>query len=378
MGGAIAHEVVIAGAGIAGASLAYFLAQGGITDVLVLEREDRPGRHASGRSAEALVEVELDPVWQPLLCRGAGFLRRPPPGFAGGQAIVRATGVVNLMDGGERTALEAALPALRSRGVSAEVLEPAALRRRLPFLSEDDLAGALWLPRSGRLAVAALLGGYLEAARAAGATVWLDTEVTEVVTMGGRITGVQTTRGEIRCRTLVNAAGAWAGPLGRLAGGRPIQLEPRRRTVISFDAPEGMAADGWPLVSYDSRGIYLAPEGHGLLASPMDEDPVAACDAQPDPARVAQALERLGRLAAPLVPAEVRAARAGLRTFAPDHHPVVGDDPDRPGLFWLAGQGGWGIETSPALGQLAAALLAGQPLAPDLAEVAPACAPTRF
>lgn len=378
MAAAAEHEVVIAGAGIAGASLAYFLARAGVPDVLVLEREDRPGRHASGRSAEALVEVELDPVWQPLLSRGAAFLRQPPPGFAGGQAIVRATGVVNLMDAGERSALEVALPALWSQGVRAEVLEPAALRRRLPFLTEVDVAGGLWLPRSGRLAVGALLTGYLDAARAAGAAVWLGAEISGVVTTGGRVTGVQTRRGEVRCRTLVNAAGAWAGELGARAGGRGIPLQPLRRTVISFDAPAGQAVAGWPLLSYDSRGIYVAPEGEGLLASPMDEDPVAPCDAAPDPARIALALERLGRLAAPLVPAEVRAARAGLRTFAPDHHPVVGDDPDRPGLFWLAGQGGWGIETSPALGQLGAALLTGQPLEDDLAAVAPACAPTRF
>jgi len=146
--------------------------------------------------------------------------------------------------------------------------------------------------------------------------------------------------------------------------------------VVSFDPPPGFVTEGLPLLSYDARGVYLATEGRGLIASPMDEDPVPPCDATADPAQIELALERLGRLAAPLVPRGIIAARAGLRTFAPDRRPVIGEDPARPGFFWLAGQGGTGIETSPAVGRLAAELITrGAPGDPDLAT---ALSPGRF
>ena len=369
------REVVIAGAGVAGASLAHFLTAAGVRDVLLIEREDAPARHASGRSAEALVEIELDPLWQPLVAEGARFLRRPPPGFAP-VPLLRATGEINLLDADGLAALSAGLPALRGQGIAVEVLEPDEVRRRHPFITEPDFAGASWLPDSGRIAVAALIAGYLGSAASGGAELWLDTEVTAVESEAGRVTGVVTTRGPVRCRTLVCAAGAWAGQLAALAGALPIALAPLRRTVVSFDAPDGVDAAAWPLVAHESRAIYVAPERDGLLACPMDEDPVAPCDAQPDPARVELALERLGRLAAPLRPQRIRAARAGLRTFAPDRRLVLGDDPVRPGFFWLAGQGGSGIETSPAVGRMAAEIIA-RGSASDAA-LAAALSPVRF
>ena len=369
------REVVIVGAGVAGSSLAHFLTAAGVPDVLLIEREDRPALHASGRSAEALVELELEPVWRDLVLEGARFLRQPPPEVAPG-SLVRETGVVNLMDPAERAALEAARPWFERAGVAVELLEPAELHRRLPWLTERDHAGAMFLPGSGRLRVGALIEGYLGAARGRGAEVWLGTELLAVETAGGRVVGVQTDRGPVRCRTLVCAAGPWAGAIARLAGASEVPLSPLRRTVITFDPPEGVDVAGWPLVSFDSRGIYLAPEGQHLLASPMDEDPIEACDARPTEEGIRLTLERLGRMAAPLLPRSLRGARAGLRTFAPDRHLVLGEDPALPGFIWLAGQGGWGIETSPAVGRIAAELIVtGRIADPDLAA---AVAPGRF
>lgn len=367
--------MVIVGAGIAGASLAHFLAEAGQKSVLVIEREAQPARHASGRSAEALVEVELDPIWQPLLDESAGFFRRPPPAIAR-KSLVIPTGIVNLVDGDERVVLAAAIPALRRQGIAVELLEPRDTLARLPFLSERDFAGAMFLPHSGRLAVGALMAGYLGSAQARGVSLWLGTEVVAVETSGGRVTGVETTRGRVGCRVLVSAAGAWAAAVARLAGATPVPLTPMRRTVVGFDAPPGLVTEGMPLVSYDSRGVYVATEGRGLIASPMDEDPVPPCDARPHVEQVQLAVERLGRLAAPLVPRQIRAARAGLRTFAPDRRLVIGEDPARPGFFWLAGQGGTGIETSPAVGRLAAEMLIRGRIAD--ANLAAALSPARF
>ncbi len=367
--------MVIVGAGIAGASLAHFLAEAGQSSVLVVEREARPAHHASGRSAEALVEVELDPIWQPLLDESARFFRRPPPAVAG-RSLVSATGIVNLVDEGERAALAAAIPALHQKGIAIELLSPRDTLARLPFISERDFAGAMFLPESGRLAVGALVAGYLGAARSRGVELWLDTEVVAVETAAGRVSAVETSRGRVACRVLVSAAGAWAGGLAQLAGATAIELVPMQRTVVSFDAPPGFATEGLPLLSYDARGVYLATEGRGLIASPMDEEPVAPCDAAPHPAQIQLALERLGRLAAALVPREIRSARAGLRTFAPDRRLVIGEDPARPGFFWLAGQGGTGIETSPAVGRLAAELLTRGAIADS--DLAAALSPARF
>lgn len=369
------REVVIVGAGIAGASLAHFLAEAGVKDVLLVEREARPAHHASGRSAEALVEVDPDPLWQHLLLEGHAFLRQPPPSIARAP-LCRATGVMNLLEDFERDALEAGLTDLRRLGVVADIVEPAIARDIFPWLSARDFAGALYLPRSGRVSADALMGGFLGSARSRGAELWLSTEVTAVDTSSGRVSAVHTTRGEVRCRTLVCAAGAWAPDVARMAGALPVPLTALRRTVVSFDPPPGVEVAGWPLVSFDSRGIYLASEGAGIIASPMDQDPVAACDAMPSPDRVALALERLDQLAAPLVPQGLRAARAGLRTFAPDRRLVLGEDPVRAGFFWLAGQGGNGIETSPAVGRLAAELLTRGAIAD--AALAAAVSPARF
>ncbi len=363
------------GVGVAGASLAHFLAEAGQKGVLVIERESQPAFHASGRSAEALVEVELDPIWQPLLLESARFFRWPPPAVAR-RSLLLPTGIINLIDGNERVVTAAALPEIRRLGIAAELLEPRDVRARLPFVSERDFAGALFLPHSGRLAVGALMAGYLGSARARGVEVWLGTEVTAVDTAGGRVCAVETSRGRVGCRLLVDAAGAWAAGLARMAGATPVELAPMRRTVVAFDPPPGFATDGMPLVSYDSRGVYVATEGRGLIASPMDEDPLPPCDAEAHPAGVQLALERLGRLAASLVPRQIRAARAGLRTFAPDRRLVIGEDPARPGFFWLAGQGGTGIETSPAVGRMAAEMIARGGIA-DV-ELAAALSPARF
>jgi D-arginine dehydrogenase len=200
--------------------------------------------------------------------------------------------------------------------------------------------------------------------------------VVGVETSAGRVCGVETSRGHVECETLVCAAGAWAGSLARLAPATCVPLTAMRRTVISFDAPTGLDLAGMPLLSYDARGIYLATEGRGLLASPMDEDPMPACDAQPHATQIQLTLERLGRLAAPLVPRQITRARAGLRTFAPDRRPVIGEDPALPGFFWLAGQGGSGIETSPALGRLAAELITRGAIADR--DLAAALTPARF
>ena len=157
-----------------------------------------------------------------------------------------------------------------------------------------------------------------------------------------------TGEGDLRARFVVNAAGAWAGKLAALAGASPIAIVAHRRTIVTFAAP--IDVRHWPMVHSDDDHLYFVPESGGLLLSPMDEDAMEPCDARPDDEVIARGLARLASLAPSLVPQTLRRKWSGLRSFAPDRVPVVGEDPRVHGFFGLAGQGGCGIETSGAIG----------------------------
>ena len=347
-------EVIIVGGGIAGASLAYFLTERGVTDVLLLEREPQPGYHATGRSAATLSELDVVATWRELKVLGARFLRHPPPGFAETPLVV-PSGVMLLFREPEWSALRQAAPAIEQAGIRLVLLSPAEAVARVPVLLVERFAGAALVPDDGHIDVHALLWGYLGHARRRGVEQRFGVEVRGVRVEAGRCTGVLTADGELAARWVVNAAGAWAGRVGVLAGAAPIALVPRRRTIVTFAAPVDVR--GWPLVQSDADRLYFAPESGGLLLSPMDEEPMEPCDARPDDEVIAQGFARLAGLAPSLVPQALRRRWSGLRTFAPDRVPVAGEDPRVPGFFWLAGQGGAGIETSGALGPVAADLL---------------------
>ncbi len=339
-------EVIIVGGGIAGASLAYFLTERGVTDVLLLEREPQPGYHATGRSAATLSELDVVATWRELKVLGARFLRHPPPGFAETPLVV-PSGVMLLFREPEWSALRQAAPAIEQAGIRLVLLSPAEAVARVPVLLVERFAGAALVPDDGHIDVHALLWGYLGHARRRGVEQRFGVEVRGVRVEAGRCTGVLTADGELAARWVVNAAGAWAGRVGVLAGAAPIALVPHRRTIVTFAAPVDVR--GWPLVQSDADRLYFAPESGGLLLSPMDEEPMEPCDARPDDEVIAQGFARLAGLAPSLVPQALRRRWSGLRTFAPDRVPVAGEDPRVPRFFWLAGQGGAGIETSGAL-----------------------------
>jgi D-arginine dehydrogenase len=349
-------EVIIVGCGIAGASLAYFLTEQCLKDVLVLEREEMPGQHATGRSASVL--VEMDPVFPVFLLknRSAGFLRNPPNRFSP-YPLLSASGILALYPEPQWSAAMEQATLIREYGVEARLLAPDRVLSRVPILNPDSFCGGLFLPQDGRIDTHELLWSYLRHARRQGADLRCGEEVLGFSNEPRRCTGVVTTRGEYRARVTVNAAGAWAGVLSRSAGAAPIPLTPKRRTLFQFASPEGTNPGHWPLVSHDSLGLYFKPESGGICASPMDTDPMEPCDARPDDLVIAKALERMKRLAPGLVPRSLKRKWAGLRTFAPDNAFVVGEDPLLKGFFWLAGQGGAGIETSPTVGRIASDLI---------------------
>jgi len=349
-------DVVIIGGGIAGASLAYFLTERGVTNVALLERESQHGYHSTGRSAASLVEFDPIPAVQALKAMGGKFLRNPPAGFADNPVLI-PTPVMILFRRPVLSVFDFSADGLRRDGVAFQPLSCAESKARVPALLLEEPERALMLTACGRIDVHELLTSYLRQARHRGAVVRTGSEARAIVVENGRCRAVVTDAETLRTRCVVNAAGAWAGPVASMAGAIPIRLEPRRRTIVTFAAAPGLDVSGWPFLISESDQLYFAPESGGLMLSPMDQVPTLPCDAQPDDEVIAAALERLRALAPAIVPRTLKRKWAGLRTFSPDSVPVVGADPRVPGFFWLAGQAGFGIESSPAIGQIAADLI---------------------
>jgi len=261
---------------------------------------------------------------------------------------------------------------------ATRALDAVESRSLCPVLREDYVAGAVYEPDCSDIDVAGLHQGYLRLFRAREGRLVTNAEV-HALARTGNDWSVRAGSETYRAPLLINAAGAWADSVAALAGIAPIGLEPRRRTAVLVDPPPGMAVAAWPFVSDIEERFYFKPEAGSLFLSPADETPSPPVDAQPDEWDVATAVERM-ETATTLQIDRLKARWAGLRTFAADRVPVVGFGA-APGFFWLAGQGGYGIQTSPALGRAAAALALGLPLPPELTacgvEAAP-MSPIRF
>lgn len=365
------YDVIIIGGGIAGASLASFLADEGIGDVLILERETQLAVHATGRSAASISAFDENEVVLDLKILGSRFWRNPPAALFA-DAPLNPIGVLSLFAAEGWAALAAREAELRSRGLEFELLSAASCRAKMPVLAAPGIAGGLFISHDGRLDVHGILQSYLRHARAAGAELVLGAEVAGLLRDGPRVVGVRLPQGDVRADLVVNAAGAWAGHIGALAEASPIPLQPKRRSLFTFPGPADADFADWPMVWSDPHNVYFVPEAGSLMLSPMDQVPMQACDPSPDEETIAAAIERLRDLAPSLVPRTIRSRWSGLRTFAPDGAPVIGADPRRPGFFWLAGQGGAGIETSPAYARIAAELIAsGRTSCFDAARLAP-------
>ena len=354
------HQVVIVGGGIAGASIAYWLTEFGVSDVLLLEGEPGLGYHASGRSAALFYDALLDApdsILQAMKVQAGRFYRSLPAGFSD-EPILDESGALLLFNAESWPRLVAAAPRVRSLGVAFELLSSDEVASRYDVLDAHGFAGGVFCLQGGRLDVHQLLSSYVARARERGCEVRCGARVDAFVLNDGRCCGVEVDGERILAGTVVNAAGAWAGTVGERAGAAPVPLTPCRRSAILYDMPTGVDVTGWPFIGFEDEYVYFEPESGGVLMSPMDETPMDPCDAQPDEMAIARGVERLRRVAPRMVPRSARRRWAGLRTFAADRNPVVGEDPRRPGFFWLAGQGGHGIVTSPVLSRAAAELLA--------------------
>ena len=249
-------------------------------------------------------------------------------------------------------------------GSKLEQIDLDAAHQLCPVLRRDYASAAVVEPHAHHIDVAGLLDAYLRGFRARGGTLETRAEVTQ---LRRQQRSWELHAGEDRycAGVVVNAAGAWAEQIGRLAGAAPIGLEPLRRTAITFDPPAGVEIDRWPCLMDADEDFYLKPEGAQLLASPCDETPFPPCDVTPDDLEVALAAERV-MAATTLDLRYIRRRWAGLRSFVADRAPVIGPDPLCEGFFWLAGQGGFGIMTSSSAARSTASLIVDGVLPPDL------------
>jgi len=306
------------------------------------------------------------------------FFKSPPAGFAQ-NPLLTPRGVVFFGREEHRLRLEEHADELRSTGGRIEWLAPDVVHRRAPALKREWTQVGLHEPDAEDIDVHALLTGFLRGARASGAQLVTDAELREVEHANGTWT-LNTRAGAFRAEVLVDAAGAWADEVAGLAGAAPIGLAPLRRTAIVFECRRFQPDAGWPAAVDATESFYFRPEAGRFLASPADETPSPPCDAQPEEIDIATLIERM-HTATDFDIARITARWAGLRTFAPDRSLVAGFDAARPAFFWLAGQGGYGIQTSPAMGQLVAALIKSDPLPATLADArvdAAGLSPKRF
>jgi D-arginine dehydrogenase len=341
-------DFALVGAGMAGASLAAQLAAAGAS-VLLLEAEDAPGYHSTGRSAAFWTESYGGPGVQPLTTASGPFLKD------GG--YLKPRGALTIAQVGQEAALSRFAGRFAALGVRIDQLDREEIAALVPGLLPSWTVGA-FEPDCCDIDVARLHQDYLAAARQAGTALWCSARLSGayresdgwlLTTVDGRT---------VRAGVLVNAAGAWVDEVAVLAGIAPVGIAPFRRTVAQLRTSPA-ATDALPLVLDLDEKFYFKPESGRLWLSPHDETPSPPCDAAPEELDVAQAIDRLEQVVDWRVE-RVEHRWAGLRSFAPDRLPVYGFAPGDSGFFWFAGQGGFGIQTAPAAAELAAGLLLGE------------------
>ena len=343
-------DFLVLGAGIAGASAASLLCE--IGHVVLLEREATPGYHTTGRSAAFFTVNYGNKTIRSLTVASRQFFSNPPGDFAD-HPLMAARGILTVARADQHSEF---LQNLGEAKFSSENISEVGADEAVtlfPTLRRDSVAYAHY--ETGLyMDVDQIHGGYLRQLKVRGGKLVCGAN-TGSITRVGDVWRVTSSAGVFEAPIVINATGAWADEVAHLAGVTPIGLEPRRRTVIIFSGPPEVDLDHAPMVIDVNEDFYFKPEAGKILASPADETPSPPCDAQPEEVDVAITVERIE--AATTMPInQINHKWAGLRSFFADRTPVVGFDPSAKGFFWLAGQGGYGIMTSPAMAQAATAL----------------------
>ncbi|VVO49088.1 NAD(P)/FAD-dependent oxidoreductase [Pseudomonas fluorescens] len=351
-------DFAIIGGGIAGASLAYRLA--GQASVVVLERESQPGYHATGRSAAMFMESYGTPQIQALTRASRDFYEQPPTGFTE-HALLKPRGCLYVAGEGQQSLLQQTFDAGQAQAGNVSLIDTEQALALVPCLRPEAIVGAMLETDARDLDVHALHQGFLRAMRHAGGVLQCDAQLS-VATRESRHWHLTLADGrQLRARNLVNAAGAWADQVAQQCGVQPIGLQPCRRSAFTFDGPEGMDFSRWPAVIGIDESFYFKPDAGQLLGSPANADPVPPQDVMPEELDIATGIYHI-EAATSLTIRRPRHSWAGLRSFVADGDLVVGWDDHCEGFFWLAAQGGYGIQSAAGVSQLACAQLLDQPL----------------
>lgn len=343
-------DIVVIGAGIAGASAAAELAAD--ASVVMLEMEPQPGYHASGRSAAYFATSYGPLIVQDITASCESFLRDPPAGFTEAQLLTPRDCIWFA-----REDQAVSLAAMQANNPRLEFIDEQAIRDRVPVFTPGYLHGGLWDRRGGDIDTDALLQAYVRQFRKRGGRLFSDHRVESIKRVGDSWT-VKAGGETFSAAVVVNATGGWVEEMAALAGLPSLGIQPFRRTALTVEAPTGVNTADWPEMVDIDEEFYFKPDAGLILISPADETPTRPVDAQPEEVDVAMGVYRFEQVTG-LDIRQIRASWAGMRTFAPDRLFVTGFDPRAEGFFWLAGQGGYGVQSSPAMAKLARFLVTG-------------------
>jgi D-arginine dehydrogenase len=370
-------DFAIIGAGIAGVSAAYHLAPH--ARVIVLEREHVAAYHTTGRSAALHSETYGSAEIRAITVASGRFYRKPPAAFTD-HPLLTPRGALIAGRAQQQAAMQKAAADYARLVPSVRWLDPAEALSRHPLLKPAAAAGGAIFEEAEDMDVAAIHGGFLKGARAAGGVLRLNAEAATLERRNGSWRIGLSDGESVVAANIVNASGAWADVVADLAGAQPVGLVPKRRTAFTFDAPSGLDLAHLPMVIDFDETWYIKPEVGQFLGSPADETPSPPCDAHPEEMDIAIAVERI-EAATTLEIRRIKNKWAGLRSFVADKNLVAGYDPKIEGFFWLAGQGGYGIQTGESAGRLAASLALGKGMPGDIAALGvaeAALSPARF
>jgi len=355
-------DFIIIGGGIAGASTGYWLSGHG--RVVVLERESHPAYHSTGRSAALYTAAYGTAQVRALTLASRAFFDAPPAGFCE-HPLLTPRGEMTVDFNGDPQELNNQYLSAKASVPEMQLLSADQACARLPILRREKVHGALFDPSASDIDTDALHQGYLRGIRRNQGELHTDCEVLSLTRDAQGLWHVATAHQTYSAPIVINAAGAWADQIGAMAGARRLGLQPKRRAAFIFAAPEGLDIHHWPMLVSLDESFYMKPDAGMFLGSPANADPVEPHDVQPEELDIAMGIYQIEEATTLSIRRPTR-TWAGLRSFVSDGDLLSGFDPQVPGLFWVAGQGGYGIQTSPAMGQASAALVRGQPLPEQL------------
>ncbi len=348
-------QYVIIGAGFAGAATAYHLARRGVKDILILEQESQAGFHSSGRNAAMARQVIPEPAVAALAREGATFMRNLPPDWPT-PPIFQQSGSLLLGSAEGWQKLTSDAESARRQGIEVECWSPAKAKERVPILKDAAFDGGLWCPTDGVVDIHGLLTGYLKIATARGAQIQYGGRVDQIEIRANHVAGVRVGDEFLKADAVINAGGAWAGFIGKMAGAADMALRPLRRHLF-VTVPLAWVDPRWPFVWDVSHDFYFRPEAGGLLLCACDQQEMAPGIPSTDNAVVELLAEKIRNYLPAASDIAIKTSWAGLRTFSPDGRFVIGWDPKIKGFFWVAALGGHGMTTSYGVGGLAADLI---------------------